>query len=77
MGRGKIRPVVYLKQTGEFKEKKKTVLLARNSVLGFSVIIWYFSRKTSYQGPRGSSPAKLSLFDTKIDASVYLPRGRV
>ena len=53
--------MVDLKETGEFKEKKKTVLLARNSVLGFSVIIWYFSGKTSYQGQRGSSPAELFL----------------
>lgn len=58
--------MVDLKETGEFKEKKKTVLLARNSVLGFSVIIWYFSGKTSYQGQRVVPQRNFfSLFDMK------------
>lgn len=61
VGRGKMRSVVYLQGTGEFKEKEQNILQAGDQGLGFPVVVWYFSRKPVYQGQKGSFPAKLSL----------------
>lgn len=58
--------MVYLKETGELKEKKQNVLQAGNSGLDFSVIVWYSSSNTGYHGQKGSSPVKLSSFDIKV-----------